>query len=167
MFDFGFVDDVKVLYKLLFKKRQMFFFLVIIMKKVKLLVYDLVCDVICIQILLCDFINKNIDYVWIQVEMDDKCFFLENIIQEYFEYKFVVFVRMKVCVDWVVVVMEWVGVLFEVIYGGKEQQEWFDVLECFCNNESCILIIIDVLVCGIDIFNVDYVINYDVLEDFE
>lgn len=52
--------------------------------------------------------------------MDDKCFFLEWIIKENLDSKILVFVCIKVCVEWVFKVMEWVGIKALIIYSDKD-----------------------------------------------
>ncbi len=99
--------------------------------------------------------------------MDDKRFFLENIVKEYEELKYVVFVRTKVRCERVVAAMERVGVNAEALHGGVEQNQRFQVLERFRKGENKILITTDVSARGIDIPGVDYVINYDLPEHGE
>jgi ATP-dependent RNA helicase RhlE len=163
MLDLGFDEDIKAIHKLSPKKnRQTLFFSATITKKIKSLAYDVVREAIRIQISPKDLITKNVDHAFITVEMDDKRFFLENMIQEYPDYKFVVFVRTKVRCERVVAAMERVGIKSEALHGGKEQQDRFDILNRFRNGENKVLVTTDVAARGIDIPGVDYVINYDI-----
>jgi len=167
MLDLGFANDITAIHALSPKKnRQTLFFSATITKKIKALAYDVVRDAIRIQISPKDLITKNVDHAFITVEMDDKRFFLENMIQEYPDYKFVVFVRTKVRCERVVLAMERVGIKSEALHGGKEQADRFAILERFRSNENKVLITTDVAARGIDIQGVDYVINYD-LPDME
>lgn len=168
MLDLGFDNDIKAIHALSPKKnRQTMFFSATITKKVKALAYDIVRDAIRIQISPKDLITKNVDHAFISVEMDDKRFFLENMIQEYPEYKFVVFVRTKVRSERVVAALERVGLASEALHGGKEQQDRFAILERFRAGENKVLITTDVAARGIDISGVDYVINYDLPDQEE
>lgn len=168
MLDLGFAHDIESIHKLSPKKnRQTLFFSATITKKVKALAYDIVRDAIRIQISPRDLITKNVEHAYIKVAMDDKRFFLENMIQEYPEYKFVVFVRTKVRCERVVAAMERVGIKSEALHGGIEQKDRFEILDRFRKNENRILITTDVSARGIDIPNVDYVVNYDLPEDEE
>ena len=83
-------------------------------------------------------------------------------IQEYPDYRYVIFVRTKVRAERVVAAMERVMISCEALHGGMEQNDRFAILERFRNGENRILITTDVSARGIDIPNVDYVINYDV-----
>ena len=99
--------------------------------------------------------------------MDDKRFFLENIIKEYPDKKVVVFARTKVRVERIVAAMERVQISSEAMHGGIEQKERFAIFERFRSGENRMLITTDVAARGIDIPSVDYVINYDLPEDPE
>jgi ATP-dependent RNA helicase RhlE len=168
MLDLGFAHDIEAIHKLSPKRnRQTLFFSATIDKKVKALAYELVRDAIRIQISPRDLITKNVDHAYIRVEMDDKRFFLENMLQEYPDYKFVVFVRTKVRSERVVAAMERVGLKTEAIHGGKEQQDRFDILARFRSGENAVLVTTDVSARGIDIPDVDYVVNYDLPDDPE
>ncbi len=168
MLDLGFAHDMKAIHKLSPQKnRQTLFFSATIDKKIKALAYDLVRDAIRIQISPKDPVSKNIEHGYIKVEMDDKRFFLENIVKEYEELKYVVFVRTKVRCERVVAAMERVGVHSEALHGGIDQKERFQVLDRFRSGENKILITTDVAARGIDIQGVDYVINYDLPEQAE
>lgn len=168
MLDLGFAHDMKAIHKLSPQKnRQTLFFSATIDKKIKALAYDLVRDAIRIQISPKDPVSKNIEHGFFRVEMDDKRFFLENIVKEYEDFKYVVFVRTKVRCERVVAAMERVGVHAEALHGGIEQKERFQVLERFKSGKNKILITTDVAARGIDIQGVDYVINYDLPEQAE
>lgn len=168
MLDLGFAHDMKAIHKLSPQRnRQTLFFSATIDKKIKALAYDLVRDAIRIQISPKDPVSKNIEHGYIKVEMDDKRFFLENIIKEYADFKYVVFVRTKVRCERVVAAMTRVGIHSEALHGDVEQKERFKVLERFRSGENKVLITTDVSARGIDIQGVDYVINYDLPEQAE
>jgi len=162
MLDLGFGHDVKAIHKFSFSQnRQTLFFSATIDKKVKALAYDLVRDAIRIQVSPENRVSKNVDHAYIRVEMDDKRFFLENMVKEYENFRFLVFVRTKVRSERVVAAMQRVGITSEFLHGGMEQKDRFEVLEKFRNQEIRLLITTDVSARGIDIPEVDMVINYD------
>jgi len=168
MLDLGFAHDIKAIHSLSPKRnRQTLFFSATITKKVKALAYDIVREAIRIHISPKDLITKNVEHAYISVEMDDKRFFLENMIQEYPDYKFVVFVRTKVRCERVVAAMERVGLKSEALHGGIEQKDRFAILDRFRSGENQVLVTTDVSARGIDIPGVDYVINYDLPDDPE
>lgn len=128
---------------------------------IKKLAYKIVRNAIRIQISPKNPVAKNIDHAVVFVEMDDKRFFLENILKEYSENKFIVFVRTKVRAERVVAAMARVEIKSIFIHGGIEQKERFSILSDFRENKERVLVTTDVAARGIDIPNVDYVINYD------
>jgi ATP-dependent RNA helicase RhlE len=164
MLDLGFIKDINDLMKHIPKQRQTLFFSATITKKIKDLAYSVVRNAIRIQISPKNPVAKNITHAVVFVEMDDKRFFLENILKEYEGSKFVVFVRTKVRAERVVAAMERVQVKSEFLHGGIEQKDRFLILDRFRNGENKVLITTDVAARGIDIPDVDYVINYDLPE---
>lgn len=162
MLDLGFGHDVKAIHKFSFhKNRQTLFFSATINKKVKTLAYDLVRDAIRIQVSPENRVSKNVEHAFIKVEMDHKRFFLENMVKEYESFRFLVFVRTKVRSERVVAAMARVGIEAEFLHGGLEQKQRFDVLERFKQHQIRVLITTDVAARGIDIPEVEMVINYD------
>ncbi len=164
MLDMGFINDIRDLIKFIPKKRQTLFFSATINKSIKKLAYSLVRNAIRIQISPKDPVAKNIDHAKAFVEMDDKRFFLEDVIKSEPDKKILVFVRTKVRAERVKKAMERVEIDTDTIHSDKTQDERLDNMERFRNGELKILIATDVSARGIDIPNVDFVINYDLPE---
>ena len=93
--------------------------------------------------------------------MDDKRFFLERLISENHESKILVFVRTKVRAERVMKAMERVGIQSITIHGDKEQKDRLTVMSQFRSGAVKVLVATDVSARGIDIPDVDYVVNYD------
>lgn len=167
MLDLGFQKDIKDLSYKIPTKRQTLFFSATIDKNIKKTAYDLVKNAIRIQISPKNPVNKNIEHVVTFVEMDDKRFFLENIIKENEDMKIMVFVRTKVRANRVVKAMERVNISAAAIHGDIEQKERFSVLEDFKTGKNKILIATDVAARGIDIPKISAVVNYDLPDEPE
>lgn len=167
MLDLGFIKDIQDLIKYLPKKRQTLFFSATINETIKKLAYSLVTNPIRIQISPKDPVSKNIDHAVAFVEMDDKRFFLERLINEHPDSKLLVFVRTKVRAERVSKALERMNIASQTIHGGKEQTDRLSVLNDFRKGETKVLIATDVSARGIDIANVDYVVNYDLPEQAE
>ena len=167
MLDLGFTKDIRDVLRLLPKKRQTLFFTATISKKIKSLAYDVVRDAIRIQISPKNPVAKNVTHAVAFIEMDDKRFFLENILSEFETQKFIVFVRTKVRAERVVAAMLRVEIVTEALHGGIEQDKRFAILERFRKGQSRVLITTDVACRGIDIPDMDYVINYDLPDNPE
>jgi ATP-dependent RNA helicase RhlE len=168
MLNLGFYKDIEDLIRFLPKKRQTLFFSATIDQKIKKLAYSLVSKgAIRIQISPKNPVSKNVTHAITFVEMDDKRFFLERLLKENETLKFIVFVRTKVRAERVKAAMERVGIVTDTIHGDREQKEREQVLKSFKSGEDRVLIATDVSARGIDIPNVDYVINYDMPEQPE
>ncbi len=161
LLELGFLMDIRDLIRFLPKKRQTLFFSATINETIKDLAYSLVTRAIRIQISPKDPVSKNIDHSVFFVEMDDKRFFLERMIREHPESKILVFVRTKVRAERVMKAMERVEVESLTLHGDKEQKDRLDVLSRFRSGTVKVLIATDVSARGIDIPDVDYVVNYD------
>ncbi len=101
------------------------------------------------------------------VAMDDKRFFLERYIQDHPESKIMVFVRTKVRAERVVKAMERVGIETVAIHGDKDQKDRSLGMSAFRHGQCRILVATDVSARGIDIPDVNAVINYDLPTDPE
>lgn len=167
MLDLGFSKDIKDVMRFIPEKRQTLFFSATISKKIKSLAYKVVRNAIRIQISQNNPVAKNITHSVLLVSMEDKRFFLENIIKEFIDKKVVVFVRTKVRVERVVAAMERVSIPAEAMHGGIDQKDRFAIFDRFRSGDNRVLITTDVAARGIDIPSVDYVVNYDLPEDPE
>ncbi|MBT3751138.1 MAG: DEAD/DEAH box helicase, partial [Bacteroidetes bacterium] len=167
MLDLGFLNDIQQLARKLPNNRQTLFFSATINKKIKNLAYSLVQNPIRIQISPKDPVAKNINHAVAFIEMDDKRFFLERLVNENPKSKILVFVRTKVRAERVQKALERVKLESQTIHSDKEQKERFKVMQKFRDGESLILIATDVSARGIDIPDVDFVVNYDLPEQTE
>ncbi|MDA8886311.1 DEAD/DEAH box helicase [Bacteroidia bacterium] len=165
MLDLGFAKDIDDLVYKLPKRRQTLFFSATISKTIKQQAYKMVSSkAIRIQISPRDPVSKNVNHQIVFVEMDDKRFFLQRLIQENEDKKFLVFVRTKVRAERVKSAMERVMIDSLTIHGDKEQDERETTLLAFRTRACKIMIATDVSARGIDIEGVDYVVNYDIPE---
>lgn len=167
MLDMGFIRDIRDLIKFLPRKRQTLFFSATIDAEIKKLAYSLVDNPIRIQISPKNPVSKNIDHSVAFVEMDDKRFFLERLINENPDTKILVFVRTKVRAERVCSAMKRLDIDSETLHGDKEQKERLYTLKKFREGSVKLLIATDVSARGIDIPDVDYVVNYDLPEQAE
>ena len=167
MLNLGFIRDIQELIRVLPRRRQTLFFSATIDKKIKKLAYSLVRNAIRIQISPKDPVAKNINHNIAFIEMDHKRFFLERAVTENKESKFLVFVRTKVRAERVMKAMERVGIKSLTFHGDKEQDERLDALNQFKEGATKILIATDVSARGIDVPDVDFVVNYDLPDQAE
>ncbi len=164
MLDLGFIKDINDLMRHLPAKRQTLFFSATINPKIKKLAYSLVSKPIRIQISPKNPVAKNIEHFVAFIEMDDKRAFLERLIDENPDSKVLVFVRTKVRAERVKKAMERVQIAGETIHSDKDQSERSTTLSDFKTGILKLLIATDISARGIDIPNVDFVVNYDLPE---
>jgi ATP-dependent RNA helicase RhlE len=164
MLDLGFIKDIQDLIRFLPRKRQTLFFSATINDKIKKLAYSLVKNPIRIQIAPDDPVARNIAHSVAFIEMDDKRFFLARLIEENPDHKILVFVRTKVRAERVSKALERAGIQSITIHGDKDQHDRLDVMKQFREGTVKILIATDVSARGIDIPDVDQVVNYDLPE---
>lgn len=167
MLDPSFIKDIQDVTERISPKRQTLFFSATIDENIKQLAYSLVTNPIRIQVSPKDPVSKNVQHAVSFVEMNDKRFFLERIITSNPDDKIMVFVRTKVRAERVLKALERMGISAVAIHGDKDQQERFKMLDQFKSGESKVLISTDVGARGIDIPDVDTVVNYDLPEKAE
>jgi len=161
MLNLGFFKDIKDILRHIPKRRQTLFFSATIDDQIKKLAYQIVRNAIRIQISPDNPVNKNIEHQVLKMSMDDKRFFLERLINECPDSQILVFVRTKVRAERVLKALERAGIYAETLHGDKEQADRLKTLDQFKLKAFKILIATDVSARGIDIPNVDFVVNYD------
>ncbi len=167
MLELGFIHDMNQLITKISRKRQTLFFSATINEHIKDLAYTLVQKAVRIHLSPKDPVSKNIDHSVAYIEMDDKRFFLERIIKENPEKKILVFVRTKIRAERVCKALERVNIASQTIHGNKDQDERSQVMKQFKEGTNKIVIATDVSARGIDIPNVEIVVNYDLPDEAE
>lgn len=167
MLDLGFIDDIRDMMRFVPKKRQTLFFSATINEKIKKLAYSLVSNAIRIQISPKDPVSKNVQHAVVFIEMDDKRFFLERFINEHADNKILVFVRTKVRAERVMNAMARANIKTLTMHSDKAHEERLKVMHDFKSGKAKVLIATDINARGIDIPNVDYVVNYDLPDEPE
>lgn len=167
MLDLGFLQDIDDLGRALPRKRQTLFFSATINEEIKKIAYSLVRNPIRIQISPKNPVAKNIQHAVSFIGMDDKRFFLERLIKENPESKLIAFVRTIVRAERVAAAMQRVGIACETIHREKAEAERSASMERFREGRFPLLVATNVAARGIDIPNIDFVINYDLPKDAE
>jgi ATP-dependent RNA helicase RhlE len=161
MLELGFISDMQQLIRRIPKDRQTLFFSATINEHIKDLAYGLVHHAVRIHISPKDPVSKNIEHSVIFVEMDEKRFYLEQFIREHPESKMLVFVRTRVRAERVAKSLERAGLASQTIHGNKDQNERSHVMKDFREGKSKVLVATDISARGIDIPNVEFIVNYD------
>jgi len=162
MLDLGFIKDIQAVKKMLVQKHQTLFFSATINKEIKKLAFSQVkTSAIRIQISPEDPVSKNVTHFIMFVEMDDKRFFLRRFVTDHPEAKIIVFVRTRVRAERVAKALERKGIQSVTLHGEKDQKDRTLAMDGFKEGLTRILIATDISARGIDIPDVNYVINYD------
>lgn len=157
----GFIRDIRDVLRQLPSRHQTLFFSATIDKDIKDLAHSVVNNPIRIQISPKDPVSKNVSHSVAFVSMDDKRFFLERLVRELPDSKILVFVRTKVRAERVHSAMKRIGIETITMHGGKEQDDRLQVMNDFKKGLVKILVATDISARGIDIPDVDFVVNYD------
>ena len=167
MLDLGFIKDIQDLMRHIPARRQTLFFSATITEKIKKLAYSLVTNPIRIQISPKDPVAKNIEHAIAFIEMEDKRFFLGNMMQEHPDRKTLVFVRTKVRAERLLKALERQGLKAITIHGDKDQKNREESMQAFRKGDEKTLIATDISARGIDVPHVDFVVNYDLPDNAE
>lgn len=167
MLDLGFIEDIRQLVRQLPRQRQTLFFSATIDEAIKKVAYSLVRKAIRIQVSPQDPVAKNIDHAVAHLSADDKRFFLERLVREHPEQKLLVFVRTRVRAERVAKALARAGLEADTIHGDKDEAARRTVMTHFHSGQLKVLIATDITARGVDIPDVDYVVNYDLPEQAE
>jgi ATP-dependent RNA helicase RhlE len=163
MLDLGFAKDISDLVDKIPGRRQTLFFSATINPTIKKQAYKMVgSGAIRIQVSPKDPVSKNVDHQIVFVDMDDKRFFLQRLLTENEDKKFLVFVRTKVRAERVKKAMERAEIDTLTIHGDKDQDDRETTLLAFRTGACKVMIATDVSARGIDIDGIDFVVNYDI-----
>ena len=161
MLSLGFRPDIDSLLGHIPRRRQTLFYSATISPEIKRLAHRLVYNPIRIEIAPEDPITHNVRHALLEVSMDDKRFYLERVIREHPEAKILVFVRTQVRAERVQAAMRRVEIETGVIHGGLTRMERQWALNAFSDGSNPILIATDLSARGLDIPDINYVVNYD------
>jgi ATP-dependent RNA helicase RhlE len=168
MLDLDFIKDIKSVKRMLTRRHQTLFFSATINPEIKKLAFSQVnSTAIRIQISPDDPVAANVSHAVMFVEIDDKRFFLESFIHKHPDSKIIVFVRTRVRAERVAKAMERVQIHAIALHGAQDQDQRSEAMNRFKEGGCHILIATDVSARGIDIPDVNYVINYDLPDKAE
>lgn len=168
MLDLGFIEDIRYIKKMLTRAHQTLFFSATINDEIRKLAYSQVKSAaIRIQVSPRDRISKNVSHFVMFVGQDDKRIFLERFLADHPDDKVIVFVRTRVRAERVGKAMQRAGFAVLALHGDMPQEERQTAMQDFRSDACRILIATDVSARGIDVPDVQFVINYDLPEKAE
>jgi len=162
MLDMGFMPDVKRIVKLLPGKRQSVFLSATMPEPIQKLASTLLHQHVTVMVTppakTADRVKQSLMYV----ERGNKRKLLDRLLSDKSRNRVLVFMRTKHGADRLYKSLMAAGVSAEGIHGGRSQNARQRVLNLFRDGQVRVLIATDVAARGIDIDNIDLVINFDV-----
>ncbi|MES2589680.1 MAG: DEAD/DEAH box helicase [Bacteroidota bacterium] len=162
MLDMGFIHDVKKLIKLLPAKRQSLFFSATMPPVILTLAGTILHDPVKVEVAPVSSTADTIQQAIYFVGKNDKPKLLLHLLENPEIETVLVFTKTKHGADKVVKVLNSKGVKAEAIHGNKSQNARQRALSNFKNKEIRVLVATDIAARGIDIDELQYVINFDI-----
>lgn len=161
MLDMGFIHDVQKIMHLLPKKRQSLLFSATMPKEIKKLTLDILVDPIYVEVkpekATTELVSQELYYV----DAAKKKKLLIHLIRTLKPQSMLVFTRTKHLANRVVKDLGLNGIEARAIHGNKSQNQRQEALDFFKKGKIQILIATDIAARGIDIEDLEYVVNYD------
>lgn len=167
MLDMGFIDDVRAILSRVPEKAQKALFSATLSPEIKKLVQDFVENPRFITIPHKELTVPSISQFYYEVRDSEKPQALTRIIDYYNPNQTVVFVNTKVRVEELKEKLHAAGYEVEALHGDMKQTQREFVMKRFRAQHFDILLATDVAARGLDIENIDLVVNYDLPQDEE
>lgn len=162
MLDMGFINDVKKIEKLTPRKKQTLLFSATIPDKIDELAKSVIKNAIKIEINPEQTTAKNIGQLLYYLPKKNKTDLCLHLLRNTINGKIIIFRRTKFGVDKLEESLQKNGYKVTSIHGDKSQIIRNKAIEDFKDKKATILIATDVAARGIDITNVDAIINFDI-----
>jgi ATP-dependent RNA helicase RhlE len=161
MLDMGFIHDIKRILPLLPKRRQTLFFSATMPASISNLAKTILCNPAKVEVAPVASVVDTIDQYLYFVEKPQKSDLLIAILKKEADKSVLVFSRTKHGADKIARVLNKKGIGCEAIHGNKTQVARQRALTNFKSGKTRIIIATDIAARGIDIANLEMVINYD------
>jgi ATP-dependent RNA helicase RhlE len=167
MLDMGFWPSVRKILSFLPKERQNLLFSATISEEVTTIVSRMLHDPAFVEIAVRGTTAEGIDQAIMPVEQSQKPDLLAAVIEEKGADRVLVFTRTKARADLVRTILDKKGLRVAVMHADRTQQQRDSALERFREGKVDVLVATDIIARGIDISDIDHVVNYDVPENPE
>jgi len=162
MLDMGFIHDVKKLIKLLPVKRQSLFFSATMPESIRVLASTILTNPEEVQVTPESTTAETVEQELYFVDASDKKDLLIHLLKDKSIASALVFTRTKHGADKVQRMLEKVHIKTEAIHGNKSQNARQNALRNFKDGSTRVLVATDIAARGIDIDNLNLVINYEI-----
>jgi len=167
MLDMGFLPSVKKIVAATPKSRQTLLFSATIDKSIQEITGKMLRDPATVEIARKGDVASTIDHYIIRVQQSVKPALLKAVLEEKGFFRVIVFARTRSRADSSCRRLRRAGYAVEAIHSDRSQNQRKRALDKFSKGDVNIITATDVLARGIDVSDVDYVINYDVPEQPE
>ena len=161
MLDMGFINDIKKIVKLVPNDRQTLLFSATMPMSIRELAEMFLKNPVKVEVAPVSSTAENVEQRLYYVDKADKRQLLHHLITQENITDVLVFSRTKHGADNIVKALRKQGVAADAIHGDKSQNARQRVLESFKSKEVGVLVATDIAARGIDIDQLDYVINFD------
>lgn len=165
MLDMGFVDSIREVVELTPENRQTLLFSATYGDTIEALSAEFQKKPISLKVEAQEDLKPNIEQFFVRSENKEKCATLLATLQHFEPRQAIVFCNTKAESQLVADFLSANKVAAQAINGDLEQKQRDQVLVKFSNQSSCVLVATDVAARGIDVKEVDLVINYDTTRD--
>jgi len=167
MLDMGFREDIESILQEMPNERQTVLFSATMSKPILGLTSRYLTDPKLVKVVKNEITNVNIEQLYFDVKGRAKMEVTTRLIDFYALKLMLIFCNQKKRVDEVVEELVSRGYAAEGLHGDLRQSQRTQVMNRFRNGNVCILVATDVAARGLDVDNVDAVINYDIPLDEE
>lgn len=161
MLDIGFMPAIRRLLSLMPKSRQTLLFSATMPKEISALASDHLQDPVNVSVTPVSSTAERIDQTVIHMEAGSKPTAIFKLIQQHPGKRVIVFCRTKRGSDKVAKKLGLEGIGADAIHGNKSQGQRQRALDAFRKGDKPVLIATDIAARGIDIRDVELVVNYD------
>lgn len=162
MLDMGFIHDVRKMLKIIPEKRQSLFFSATMPNSIIDLANSILTDPVNVSVTPVSSTAELIQQQLFFVDNENKRSLLLNILQSEMKGRALVFTRTKYGADKLAKFLNQNGIKAEAIHGNKSQMARQKALSQFKDSKIRVLVATDIAARGIDVEELEYVINFEV-----
>lgn len=162
MLDMGFYPDIKKILYLIPEKRQSLFFSATMPENILQLAHQILKDPVSIEVTPVSSTTELVQQFLLFVDKEQKNPLLVHLLQNQLEGRVLVFCKTKHGADKIVKLLQKNQIKSEAIHGNKSQTARQNALDQFKNKKIKALVATDIAARGIDIDELEIVLNYDI-----
>jgi superfamily II DNA/RNA helicase len=167
MLDMGFINDIRMVVRIMPKDRHTLFFSATLSSEIETLIHEFLKEPVRISVKTQDT-SKNVDQDIVRIPKGgSKLDILHDLLNQPDFGKVLVFGRTKHGVEKLSKMLAQRGIKAESIHGNKSQSQRQRALAQFKTNQVQVLVATDVAARGLDISGISHVINFDVPATYE